>query len=78
MPIRRWRRDGLARVTGLPRRFTPTLPGGVTPPIGTLPPGGITPTLPALPPGVTPTVPGGVYCPLNVASGRHHAANPAA
>jgi hypothetical protein len=51
----------------------PTLPGGVTPPIGTLPPEGVTPGLPGgvtppigtLPPeGVTPGLPGGVTPPI--------------
>ena len=58
-------------VTGI----TPTVPGGVTPPIGTLPPvtgitptvpGGVTPPIGTLPPvtGITPTVPGGVTPPI--------------
>ena len=36
-----------------PGGITPTVPGGVTPPIGTLPPGGTTPTEPG---GVTPPI----------------------
>jgi hypothetical protein len=50
------------------------LPGGVTPPIGTLPPpngitpmlpGGVTPPIATLPPnGITPTLPGGVTPPV--------------
>ena len=51
----------------------PTLPGGVAPPIGTLPPTGLMPTLPGgvtppigtLPPtGLMPTMPGGVTPPI--------------
>ncbi len=54
---------------GLPVRppggLMPTLPGGVQPPIATLPPGGITPGLPTRPPGgLMPTLPGGVQPPI--------------
>ncbi|WP_374355136.1 autotransporter domain-containing protein, partial [Limnohabitans sp.] len=56
-----------------PSGIKPTLPGGVTPPIGTLPPsgvmtalpGGVTPPIATLPPsGVKPTLPGGVTPPI--------------
>jgi hypothetical protein len=57
----------------LNRPLTPTVPGGVKPPIGALPtapitpmvPGGVTPPIGALPVSpITPTVPGGVTPPI--------------
>ena len=56
-----------------PSGLTPSVPGGVTPPIGTLPPvpitptvpGGVTPPIGALPvTPITPTVPGSVTPPI--------------
>jgi hypothetical protein len=61
-----------------PQGITPGLPGGVTPPIGSLPPpqgitpglpGGVTPPIGSLPPklppqGITPGLPGGVSPPV--------------